>query len=125
HRGQADRWFEAAFQAITWYGLWFGPYPYHVLTIVDPEADADRTAGMEYPTLVMGATSWLAPPGDLYRGPESTVVHEFGHQYFYGLVGTNEFEEAWLDEGLNSYADGKVLDRGWGGSFRTAVVAHL
>ena len=36
--------------------------------------------------------------------------HEFGHQYWYGMVATNEFEEAWLDEGINSYTEAKVLD---------------
>jgi hypothetical protein len=38
------------------------------------------------------------------------VEHEFGHQYWYGMVATNEFEDAWLDEGINSYTEVKVLD---------------
>jgi hypothetical protein len=55
---------------------------------------------------------------------ELTVVHEFGHQYWQGMVATNEFEEAWLDEGINSYAEvnamasifgphTSTLDRSW------------
>ncbi|HUO13372.1 MAG TPA: M1 family aminopeptidase, partial [Verrucomicrobiae bacterium] len=36
--------------------------------------------------------------------------HEFGHQYWYGMVATNEFEDAWMDEGINSYTEVKVLD---------------
>jgi hypothetical protein len=39
-----------------------------------------------------------------------TAEHEFGHQYWYGMVATNEFEDAWLDEGINSYTEVKVLD---------------
>ncbi len=35
--------------------------------------------------------------------------HEFGHQYWYGMVATNEFENAWLDEGINSYTEVKVI----------------
>ncbi len=46
--------------------------------------------------------------------PESIIVHEFGHNYWYGLVANNEFEEAWLDEGLNTYSTGKVLAAAFG-----------
>jgi hypothetical protein len=42
--------------------------------------------------------------------PELVVEHEFGHQYWYGMVATNEFEDAWMDEGINSYSEVKVLD---------------
>jgi hypothetical protein len=35
---------------------------------------------------------------------DGATVHEFGHQYWYGMVATNEFEEPWLDEGINSYS---------------------
>ena len=41
---------------------------------------------------------------------ELVVEHEFGHQYWYGMVATNEFEDAWMDEGINSYTEVKVLD---------------
>jgi hypothetical protein len=40
---------------------------------------------------------------------ESVVVHEFGHQYFYGLLASNEQEEAFLDEGSNSYWEQEAL----------------
>jgi len=46
--------------------------------------------------------------------PEIVVEHEFGHQYWYGMVATNEFEEAWLDEGINSYTEAKVMDALYG-----------
>jgi hypothetical protein len=62
--------------------------------------------GMEYPTLFTGDTSWYEPT----HLTELTAEHEFGHQYWYGMVATNEFEEAWLDEGINSYTEVKVLD---------------
>ena len=39
-----------------------------------------------------------------------TIAHEFGHQYWYGMVASNEFEEPWLDEGINSYTEGKVMN---------------
>ena len=42
------------------------------------------------------------------------IVHEFGHQFWYGLVANNEFEESWLDEGFNTYSTGKVLETAYG-----------
>jgi hypothetical protein len=44
------------------------------------------------------------------RIPEIVTVHEFGHQYWYGMVANNEFEEAWLDEGVNSFIEGRIMD---------------
>jgi hypothetical protein len=63
---------------------------------------------MEYPTFITGETSWFMPEG--LHMPELVVEHEFGHQYWYGMVATNEFEDAWMDEGINSYTEVKVLD---------------
>ncbi|MGH9581284.1 MAG: M1 family aminopeptidase, partial [Terriglobales bacterium] len=54
---------------------------------------------------------------DLSQGPEAVTVHEFGHQYWYGMVANNEFEEAWLDEGFNTYSTGKVMDHAFGANY--------
>jgi hypothetical protein len=83
----------------------FGPYPYKIVTVIDPEPGSE-TGGMEYPTLFTGGTSWFEPT----HVTEVTAEHEFGHQYWYGMVATNEFEDAWLDEGINSYTEVNVLD---------------
>ncbi|MGH9595885.1 MAG: M1 family aminopeptidase, partial [Edaphobacter sp.] len=83
----------------------YGPYPYKIITVIDPEPDSE-IGGMEYPTLFTGDTSWYDPT---YL-TEEAAEHEFGHQYWYGIVATNEFEDAWLDEGINSYTEVKVLD---------------
>ena len=111
NRGQIDRHFKAAFNAIKYFGLWYGVYPYGTLTIIDPPYNGGGAGGMEYPTLITAGTRWR--PG-LDQNPEEVVVHEFGHQYWYGLVATNEFEESWLDEGFNTYSTGKVLGQAYG-----------
>ena len=111
HRGQAERQFRALENAIQWFGLWYGAYPYQTITLVDPPYGASGAGGMEYPTLITGGTNWWPGPND---GSEEVVVHEFGHQYWYGMVGTNEFEESWLDEGFNTYSTGKVMDAAYG-----------
>jgi hypothetical protein len=110
HAGQEARHFEATALALRKYGEWFGPYPYGHLTIVDTawQSEAD---GMEYPTLFTAGTRWLAPEGT--GDPEAVTVHETGHQFLYGLVATNEVEHAWLDEGLNSYAEARAMFEAW------------
>jgi Peptidase family M1 domain len=108
HAGQADRHFEATRAALRYYGEWFGPYPYGHVTIVDP-AWQSGAGGMEYPTLFTAGTRWLAPRR--VAQPEGVTVHEAGHQFWYGLVGNNEFEHAWLDEGLNTFSTARVFEQ--------------
>jgi hypothetical protein len=107
HRAQADRYFAIVKATLQRYGEWFGPYPYGQLTIVDP-AFQSESDGMEYPTLVTGRARWLAPSAS--QTPESTTAHEVGHQWWYGMVANNEFEHAWMDEGINTYATARVLE---------------
>jgi hypothetical protein len=107
HWSQAERHERITRQTLDHFEQWYGPYPYKTLTVVDPEPDS-AAGGMEYPTFITGETSWFMPDG-LYL-PEVVVEHEFGHQYWYGMVATNEFEDAWMDEGINSYTEVKVLD---------------
>lgn len=76
----------------------FGPYPYGNVTAVIPPHDAEGAGGMEYPTLFT-SLSGVTPEG--VRVLESVTIHELGHQYFYGLLASDEVEEAWIDEGLN------------------------
>lgn len=108
HRGQAARHFAAARTALKHYGTWFGPYPYGYLTIVDPAYQSD-TGGMEYPTLFTVGTSWLVARETTLSTPEETTVHEAGHQFWYGISGSNEFEHAWMDEGINTFATARAM----------------
>lgn len=106
------RFFGAVRHAMAWFGEHVGRYPYANLTVVVPPPFASAAGGMEYPTLITAISprwipSWL-------RLPELVTVHEFGHQYWYGMVASNEFEEAWLDEGVNSYTEGKITDAAYG-----------
>lgn len=109
HRAQARRHFDAARIALAYLDRWVGPYPYPTLTLVDAPGGS---GGMEYPTLVTcgtvyGLPSWL-------RALEYVTIHEVGHQYFYGLLASNEAEEAWLDEGITSYLEARVMDAAYG-----------
>jgi Peptidase family M1 domain len=81
----------------------YGPYPYGVLTLVHPQDDASEAGGMEYPTLITSDGPWFTPK-ELFI-PEIVTVHELGHQWFYGLVATNEAVWPFLDEGINQFAE--------------------
>ncbi|MDZ7294099.1 MAG: M1 family metallopeptidase [candidate division KSB1 bacterium] len=111
HRKDEEAYFGATANTLKYYGLWYGPYPYGHITIVDPAWDS-RADGMEYPTLFCGGSEWWVPSGVLT--PEWLTIHECGHQWWYGLVGNNEVEHPWLDEGINSYADGRCADAAYG-----------
>lgn len=95
-------------------GEWYFPYPYPVLTVVDVPKEASGADGMEYPTLITASSTRFDP----FRArvePEVVTVHEFGHQYFYGMLASNEFEEPWMDEGFNSWFTHKAMQRAYQG----------
>ena len=107
HLGQAPRHLDATRAALKHYGSWFGPYPYGHVTVIDP-AYGSGAGGMEYPTLFTCGTRVFNPFGG--DSPESVTVHEAGHQFWYGIVGNNEFQDAWIDEGFNTYSTLRTLE---------------
>ena len=107
HLSQADRHFAATIAALRFYGEWFGAYPYGHVTVIDP-AWQSGAGGMEYPTLFTAGSRWIAPA--LVAQPEGVTVHEAGHQFWYGIVGNNEFEHAWIDEGFNTFSTARAIE---------------
>ncbi len=99
--------------ALPYYSAHYGRYPYSVLTVVHPQQDAGEAGAMEYPTLITTGGSWLTPPGALW--PEIVTAHELAHQWFYGLVATNELAWPFLDEGLTEAAEVDVMGK-WRGA---------
>jgi hypothetical protein len=119
-RDFARRHLEAATGAIERFSAMFVPYPWTIMSVIDPPVDAAPGAGgMEYPTLVTAAgDSVFSRPG--IRLPEYVTVHEVGHNWFQGILASNEAEEAWLDEGVNEWADAHVMADLYGQ--RTSVI---
>jgi len=77
-----------------YYSLWNGDYPYNNVTAVDGTISAG--GGMEYPTItVIGNTGNK-------EELEVVIVHEVGHNWFYGILGSNERVHGWMDEGMNT-----------------------
>jgi hypothetical protein len=107
YRVAAERCLSTSLASLDDFSNMFFPYPYRTLTCVVPPYGANESlGGMEYPTFFTADVATTAPPNSLERYTvDFTAEHEFGHGYFYGIVGSNEFEEPVLDEGLNEYWD--------------------
>lgn len=107
----AKRHLDAAVATLEIMSELFVPYPWPVLTVIDPPMQAlDGAGGMEYPTLVTTAGDSVLARTGVYL-PELITVHEVGHQWFQGMLASNEAKEAWLDEGINQWVNGVVLER--------------
>lgn len=80
--------------ATYWYSKWNGDYPYNQVTAVDGTISAG--GGMEYPNVTV-----IGESGSKME-LEVVIVHEVGHNWFYGQLGSNERVHAWMDEGMNT-----------------------
>jgi hypothetical protein len=113
YEASADRTAAALASALPRASTLYGAYPYPTLTVVHPPERAGEAGGMEYPTLIATGGPWYAGLfGD--RAVESVTIHELLHQWFYGLVASNEARSPFLDEGLTSYAELRTLDALYG-----------
>ncbi len=108
HEGAWKEVLGYARDALAYYGTWYGDYPYSTLTVADGYLGAG--GGMEYPNLVI--ISVESP--SLTRLLELVVMHEIGHQWFYGVLGSNEMDETWLDEGINSFSELRYMEEKYG-----------
>ena len=112
HKDIAKRELDALCKVFKWYGENIGEYPYPDYKVIDVPFNAIASSGMEYENF---STSFsLSSFPEWIRATESTVVHEFGHAYWQGMVATNENRQAWADEGLNSFFEGLIMDTIYG-----------
>ncbi|MEJ8818539.1 M1 family metallopeptidase [Lacibacter sp. H407] len=76
-----------------------GPYPYSSVSVV--EGSGNRfSGGMEYPMIC------------LLNVPDAYVLtHEIVHNWFYGIIGSNERDHAWMDEGLTDWFSNTITNR--------------
>lgn len=109
---QVGRQFAAVKNALEYLTENVGPYPWPHLTFVDPPALGSGAGGMEYTTIFTSSSAWKIPA--FIHMPEMVTVHEFGHAYFMGILASNEFEDPWMDEGINSFWEARIMDHYWG-----------
>ena len=111
-KDQVVRQFAAVKNSLEYLTENVGPYPWTHLTFVDPPKLGSGAGGMEYTTLFTSESIWKMP--GFFHMPEMVTVHEFGHAYFMGILATNEFEDPWMDEGINSFWEARIMDHYWG-----------
>ncbi len=92
----AQQHLDTAVKAVETFEELFGKYAYPQLSVVKSDF---CFGGMEYPNLVL-----IADDLDSSSTEDYVIVHEIAHQWWYGMVGNNEFSEAWVDEGLTEYS---------------------
>ena len=87
---------QVAMKAVKTFNDMFGDYPYKQLSIVKSNF---VHGGMEFPNIVLISDS-------IEQGSEYSyvIVHEIAHQWWYGVVGNDEYNHAWQDEGLAEYS---------------------
>ena len=101
--------------AARFYSAEVGEYPYNIITAVQgPESFG---GGMEYPTIT------VISPSISGRQFDRTIAHEVGHNWFYGILASNEREHPWMDEGINSFYENKYLERKYGPQTKEQEIA--
>ncbi|HEX7903919.1 MAG TPA: M1 family metallopeptidase [Chitinophagaceae bacterium] len=83
--------------AIRSYSNWIGEYPYPVAQAVEGPKNV-MSGGMEYPMITL-----ITSPNAAEPELDGVIAHEVGHNWFYGILASNERDHAWMDEGMNTY----------------------
>ncbi len=94
--------------AIHFRSHFIGEYPYNVVSVVETKTGFD--GGMEYPTITN-----IGPVGNA-KTLDLIIEHEVGHNWFYGILASNERDHPWMDEGMNSYYDNRYEEWKYAGN---------
>jgi hypothetical protein len=100
HQKQWKRGTEYLKNTVKSYGANVGAYPYKTIKAI--EGDMSAGGGMEYPTVTV-------IDKDAVGALKTVIIHEAGHNWFYGILATNERDHAWMDEGMNTFYEQKTL----------------
>jgi hypothetical protein len=101
---------DATLAALAYAAQTLGEYPYDGVSVIVPPLHAEEAGGMEYPTLFTVEGYVNPAPGSLDGAAlEFVTIHEFFHNFFQGIVASNEFEEPFLDEGVNEFWNNRQL----------------
>ncbi|MCK4385086.1 MAG: hypothetical protein KAW52_02360, partial [candidate division Zixibacteria bacterium] len=111
HKRKVQRIMDAAEFALKYYSSIFGNYHYKKFVIADAQIGFGGGA-MEYPMFITISPGVLST--EKIKLDEMVVFHEIAHQWWYGMVASNEFEEAWLDEGFAVWSERKALEEKFG-----------
>lgn len=99
---QPENSIKIAKQTVELFSEKIGEYPYNQLSVVETNF---VHGGMEYPNLVM-----ISDDLANYEDYQMVIVHEIVHQWWYGVVGNNQYQYGWIDEGLTEYTTALFYD---------------
>ena len=104
HQGNSEAWknsIDFIKQSLRTKNLWIGEYPYDIVSVVEKPGAGE--GGMEYPTIT------LINATNNEQMLDEVINHEVGHNWFYGVLATNERQHPWMDEGMNTYYDRRYM----------------
>lgn len=117
---QAELWrhsIEYVNRAVAAYSEWVGEYPWPHATAVQSALSAG--AGMEYPMITVIGKASAA------KDLDQVIAHEVGHNWFYGILATNERDHPWMDEGINTFYEYRYTTAFWGARVVEAIPRFL
>ena len=106
---EAKLWEKGAFyvrRAVEFYAKHVGEYPYPQATAIHSALSAG--GGMEYPMITVINDSGNA------KSLDEVITHEVGHNWFYGVLASNERDHPYMDEGFNSYYENRYMTQYYG-----------
>lgn len=106
---------DMALESVRIFDQQFGAYPFNELDVVEAPIYA---AGIEYPGLIYLASD-LRESDPFFL--EWVTAHEIGHQWWYAMVGNNQVDEPWIDEGLTEYSVGVYFRERYGEEAGTTI----
>ncbi len=116
---EANLWKEALKynkRAVNFYSDIVGEYPYSTVSVVQ---GLYRGCDMEYPMVtVIGEANYDG-------GLDNVITHEIGHNWFYGILGSNERDHPWMDEGWNTYMDSRYMSSFYGYNTGMEYLSYL
>lgn len=101
---QSSVWAESILyskKSVQHYSKLVGEYPYNIVSVV--QGPQSFGGGMEYPSITV-----IAPTQDR-KELEYTIAHEIGHNWFYGILASNERKHPWMDEGINTFYEKRYI----------------
>lgn len=87
--------------AIRFYSSHVGEYAYSSVSVV--QGPQSFGGGMEYPTIT------VISPITSDKELDQVIAHELGHNWFYGMLASDERTHPWMDEGINSFYEQQYI----------------
>ena len=109
HEAIASTYLQSAAEMITWMTQNIIPYPYRHLYLAEINASGTSTVGQEYPNLILASDGMASSYGGLDSSGGVLATHETAHQWYYGIVGNDQFYEPWVDEAMVTWLSYHLL----------------